>query len=149
MNRNLGVIATFGAKFPRHQTLPIAFAYVRKNGTGTVRDFTVTVKTADYEAVQAANGQDVADAYVFAQTVLQHTKDAIAANATKLNLNQSYRKVKVNQTTTRFHLTGYFSTGRAGEDGESTHVETTVETVAEPAVEAVQPETSELALAAE
>lgn len=112
MNRNLGQTKTFGAKFPRHQTMPVAFAYVRKNGTGEVRDFTVTVKTADLEAVLAANGQDVADAFIFANTVMQHRQDAIAIGATKLNLEPEYRQVKINQNLTRFFVRGYFSVGR-------------------------------------
>jgi len=115
MNRNLGQSKTFGAKFPRAQSLPIAFAYVRKNGTGEVRDFTVTVKTADLEAVLAANGQDVADAFIFANTILQHRNEAIEAKATKLNLEPEYRQVKINQNLTRFHLKGYFSAGRVAE----------------------------------
>jgi len=115
MNRNIGKIKTFGAKFPRHQTVPVAFSYVRSNGTGELRDFAVTVNTADLEAV-AQNGQDVVDAFIFANTVLQHRAEAIAANATKINLIPEYRQVKLNQTLTRFHVKGYFSAGRvAGE----------------------------------
>lgn len=111
MNRNLGQTKTFGAKFPRHQTMPVAFAYVRKNGTGEVREFIVNIKTAELEQV-AQNGQDMVDAYIFANTVMQHRQDAIAIGATKLNLEPEYRQVKINQNLTRFFVRGYFSVGR-------------------------------------
>lgn len=110
MNRNVGKTQTFGVKFPREQAVPVKFAYVRKNGTGELRDFTITVKTEDLEAV-AKNGSDVHDAYIFGQVVLQHIPDAVHANANKINLATEYRQVKLNQTFTRIHCKGYFSSG--------------------------------------
>lgn len=111
MNRNIGQTQTFTAKFPRHQTVPVAFSYVRTNGVGEVQEMVVNVKTADLDQV-AQNGQDVVDAFIFANAVLQHRGAAIKANATKLNLDPEYRKIKLNQTTTRFVVKGYFSAGR-------------------------------------
>lgn len=153
MNRNIGQTQTFAVKFPRAQVLPIKFAYTRSNGVGEVREFIVNIKTAELEQV-AQNGQDMVDAYIFAQTVLQHSKDAVKANATKLNLDPEYRKIKLNQTTTRFVVKGYFSSGRVGDEVVTTEnvEQPTAEIVQLPVSETTVAETTEkveLALAAE
>lgn len=108
MNRNTGVIKAFGARFPRKQVLPIAFGYVRSNAVADTKEFVATIRNDELSAA-AANGNDVADAYIFAQVVLQNSTDAVKAKATKLNLNREYRSIKINHTHTRVVVSGFFN----------------------------------------
>lgn len=107
MNRNTGVVKTFGARFPRKQVLPIAFGYVRSNSVKDVKDFVVTVRTSELEQA-AAHGQDNTDAFIFAQVVLNNTKEAAATGATKICLEHNYLSIKVNHTHTRLVVKGFF-----------------------------------------
>lgn len=153
MNRNIGQTQTFRCQVPpcasaAHQVRLHPFQWCRWR-----REFTVNIKTADLDQV-AQNGQDMVDAYIFAQTVIQHSKDAVQANATKLNLDPEYRKIKLNQTTTRFVVKGYFSSGRVGDEVVTTEnvEQPTAEIVQLPVSETTVAETTEkveLALAAE
>lgn len=108
MNRNTGVTKTFSvAHFPRDQVLPITFGYVRSNTVKTPVEMVVNIKTAELEEAEK-NGDEVVTAFVFAHTVLANSGEVAKTGATKLRLQKEYRRIKLNQNTTRFVVTGFF-----------------------------------------